>query len=162
MGLRERVLKMSLERVKDHLKQYAMEDRIIELDTSSATVELAADALGCQSRDIAKTLAFDVEGKTIVVVACGDARIDNAKFKNQFGKKPKMIHGEQVEERTGHAIGGVCPFGVKEGVQVYLDVSLRDLSKVYPACGSSNSCICMSIEELEKTTNFVAWVDVCK
>lgn len=153
---------MSIERVKEQFKKLGIEDRIIELDQSSATVELAAAALGCDPRDIAKTLAFDVAGKTIVVVAVGDARIDNAKYKNTFKKKAKMIHPEQVEQRTGHAIGGVCPFGLKEGVEIYLDQSLKQLESVYPACGSSNSCIKMSIEELEKITNPIDWVDVCK
>lgn len=125
---------MSIERVRRQFKELGIEDRIVELDQSSATVELAAHALGCQPRDIAKTLAFDVDGDTIVIVAVGDARIDNAKYKNTFGKKAKMLHGDQVEERTGHAIGGVCPFGLKEGVKVYLDRSLKQLEYVYPAC----------------------------
>lgn len=153
---------MSIERVRRQFKELGIEDRIVELDQSSATVELAAHALGCQPRDIAKTLAFDVDGDTIVIVAIGDARIDNAKYKNTFGKKAKMLHGDQVEERTGHAIGGVCPFGLKEGVKVYLDRSLKQLEYVYPACGSSNSCIRMCVEELEKTTNPIDWIDVCK
>ena len=159
---------MSIERVRRQFKELGIEDRIVELDQSSATVELAAHALGCQPRDIAKTLAFDVDGDTIVIVAVGDARIDNAKYKNTFGKKAKMLHGDQVEERTGHAIGGVCPVGgvcpfcVKEGVKVYLDPSLRRFDIVYPACGSSNSCIRMCVEELEKTTNPIDWIDVCK
>lgn len=153
---------MSIERVRAYFSKIGMEERIVELDQSSATVELAAQALGCRPVDIAKTLAFDVEGQTIVIVAAGNARIDNAKYKNTFGKKAKMLHGQEVEERTGHAIGGVCPFGLKDGVKVYLDQSLKPLTKVYPACGSSNSCICLSIEELEKVTDFVAWVDVCK
>lgn len=144
---------MSIERVREQFKELGIEDRI---------VELAAHALGCQPRDIAKTLAFDVDGDTIVIVAVGDARIDNAKYKNTFGKKAKMLHGDQVEERTGHAIGGVCPFGLKEGVKVYLDQSLKQLEYVYPACGSSNSCIRMRVEELKKTTNPIDWIDVCK
>lgn len=144
---------MSIERVREQFKELGIEDRI---------VELAAHALGCQPRDIAKTLAFDVDGDAIVIVAVGDARIDNAKYKNTFGKKAKMLHGDQVEERTGHAIGGVCPFGLKEGVKVYLDQSLKQLEYVYPACGSSNSCIRMRVEELEKTTNPIDWIDVCK
>lgn len=153
---------MSIELVREYLSKFGMEERIVELDQSSATVELAAKALGCRPVDIAKTLAFDVDGQTIVIVAAGAARIDNAKYKNVFGKKAKMFRGIEVEERTGHAIGGVCPFGLKEGVKVYLDQSLRQLEKVYPACGSSNSCICMTLDELEKTTNYVAWVDVSK
>lgn len=144
---------MSIERVRGQFKELGIEDRI---------VELAAHVLGCQPRDIAKTLAFDVDGDAIVIVAVGDARIDNAKYKNTFGKKAKMLHGDQVEARTGHAIGGVCPFGLKEGVKVYLDQSLKQLEYVYPACGSSNSCIRMRVEELEKTTKPVDWIDVCK
>ena len=124
---------MSIERVRGQFKELGIEDRIVELDQSSATVELAAHVLGCQPRDIAKTLAFDVDGDAIVIVAVGDARIDNAKYKNTFGKKAKMLHGDQVEARTGHAIGGVCPFGLKEGVKVYLDQSLKQLEYVYPA-----------------------------
>lgn len=144
---------MSIERVRGQFKELGIEDRI---------VELAAHVLGCQPRDIAKTLAFDVDGDAIVIVAVGDARIDNAKYKSTFGKKAKMLHGDLVEERTGHAIGGVCPFGLKEGVKVYLDQSLKQLEYVYPACGSSNSCIRMRVEELEKTTNPIDWIDVCK
>ena len=153
---------MSIERVREQFRQWKIEDRIVELDQSSATVKLAAQALGCEERQIAKTLAFEVGEQAVLVVASGDARIDNAKFKHYFHKKPHMIAKENVEQRIGHAPGGVCPFAVKPEVQVYLDVSLRTMDIVYPACGSSNSCIKMTIEELEKTTDPVAWIDVCK
>lgn len=153
---------MSIERVREQFRQWKIEDRIVELDQSSATVKLAAQALGCEERQIAKTLAFEVDEQPVLVVTSGDARIDNAKFKHYFHKKPHMISKEHVEQRIGHAPGGVCPFAVKPEVQVYLDISLRAMDIVYPACGSSNSCIKMTIEELEKTTDPVAWIDVCK
>ena len=153
---------MSIERVREQFRQWGIENRIQELDQSSATVKLAAQALGCEERQIAKTLAFQVEEWSVLVVASGDARIDNAKFKRFFHKKPHMIAKENVEHQIGHSPGGVCPFAVNPEVQIYLDISLRSMNIVYPACGSSNSCIRMTIEELEKITDPIAWVDVCK
>ena len=139
-----------------------MEDRIQEFDVSSATVELAAAALHCESARIAKTLSFLVNGGGILIVAAGDARIDNQKYKAQFGVKARMIPAEQTEEIVGHRVGGICPFGVKEGVEVYLDRSLERFATVLPAAGSSNSCIELTLPELEKFSGAKGWVDVCK
>lgn len=153
---------MSIERARAYLKQYGIEERIQELPASSATVALAAKALGCEPQRIAKTLSFLVEEKAILIVAAGDVKIDNSKYKKQFGTKAKMLPSEQVTELIGHAVGGVCPFGVKEGVTVYLDESLKRFETVFPACGSSNSAIELTIPELEKYSAFVSWIDVCK
>ena len=139
-----------------------MEERILVFAESSATVELAAAALHCEAAKIAKTLSFKVDGNAVLVVAAGDVRIDNAKFKSQFGVKTKMLAPEEAETMVGHAVGGVCPFAVNEGVQVYLDVSLRRMDTIFPACGSGNSAIELTMEELEKYAHPVAWVDVCK
>jgi prolyl-tRNA editing enzyme YbaK/EbsC (Cys-tRNA(Pro) deacylase) len=133
-----------------------------ELDVSSATVELAALALGCEPCRIAKTLSFMVDGKPILIVAAGDTKIDNHKYKVRFGTKAKMLTPDEAEDLVGHAVGGVCPFAVKEDVTVYLDESLKRFETVFPACGSSNSAIELTIEELEKYSGFIAWVDVCK
>ncbi|HCT89837.1 MAG TPA: EBSC protein [Lachnospiraceae bacterium] len=153
---------MSIERVKAYFREYGMEDRIRELTMSSATVELAAAALGCEPERIAKTLSFMVEGYAILVVAAGDAKIDNHKYKEQFGTKAKMLSREEAETMVGHAVGGVCPFAVNEGVEVYLDVSLKRFETVFPACGSANSAIELTIPELEKYSGYRAWVDVCR
>lgn len=153
---------MSIERAREYLKQFGIEDRMQELPVSSATVALAAEALGCAPQRIAKTLSFLVEDKAILIVAAGDVKIDNGKYKKQFGAKAKMLSPEQVVELIGHAIGGVCPFGVKEGVKVYLDESLKRFETVFPACGSGNSAIEMTIPELEKYSGCECWVDVCK
>ena len=153
---------MAIEVVKAFFREYGMEDRIREFSVSSATVELAAQALGCEPCRIAKTLSFLVDGKAIVVVAAGDARVDNAKYKAQFGTKAKMLTPVETEEMIGHAVGGVCPFGVKDGVAVYLDESLKRFSTVFPACGSNNSAIELTIEELETYSGYDSWVDVCK
>ncbi|CRZ33285.1 prolyl-tRNA editing enzyme YbaK/EbsC (Cys-tRNA(Pro) deacylase) [Herbinix hemicellulosilytica] len=153
---------MSIERVKQYFRRLGIEDRILEFDVSSATVELAAQAVGCEPERIAKTLSFQVQDKYILVVTAGDTKIDNAKFKQQFHTKAKMINPDEVERIIGHDVGGVCPFGINEGIEVYLDVSLKRFKSVYPACGSSNSAVEMSIEELEKYSNFTAWIDVCK
>ena len=153
---------MSIERVKTYLAGYGYEDKILEFDVSSATVALAAQALGCEECRIAKSLSFLVEDKAILIVAAGDARIDNPKYKAFFGTKAKMLTAEQAVEMVGHAVGGVCPFGVNEGVTVYLDESLRRFETVFPACGSSNSAIELTIPELEKLSGFTRWVDVCK
>lgn len=139
-----------------------MEDRILEFPVSSATVELAAEALHCEPCRIAKTLSFLVGEEPILIVAAGDTKIDNPKYKAQFGTKAKMLTPEQAETRIGHAVGGVCPFGIEPGVKVYLDVSLKRFQTVFPACGSSNSAIELTIPELEQYSGYTAWVDVCK
>ena len=139
-----------------------MEDRILEFPVSSATVELAAEALHCEPCRIAKTLSFLVGEDPILIVAAGDTKIDNPKYKEQFGTKAKMLTPEQAETRIGHAVGGVCPFGIEPGVKVYLDVSLKRFQTVFPACGSSNSAIELTIPELEQYSGYTAWVDVCK
>ncbi len=153
---------MAIERVKAYFRQHGMEERIQEFDVSSATVELAAAALQCDPQRIAKTLSFLVDGHVVLVVAAGDAKIDNPKYKVQFGTKAKMLSPEEVETLTGHAVGGVCPFAVKEGVEVYLDVSLKRFQTVFPACGSSNSAIELTIPELERHSGYAGWIDVCK
>ena len=153
---------MAIEKVKAYFKEYGMEDRVRELDMSSATVELAAAALNCEPQRIAKTLSFMVDGHAVLVVTAGDARIDNAKYKEQFGAKAKMLSPEEAETLVGHAVGGVCPFAVNEGVDVYLDVSLKRFDTVFPACGSSNSAIELTIAELEEHSEYISWVDVCK
>lgn len=153
---------MSIERVKAFFKEKGMEDRIQEFETSSATVALAAQALGCAENRIAKTLSFHVGEQVVLVVAAGDAKIDNPKYKAFFGTKAKMLSFEEAEPLIGHAVGGVCPFAVNEGVAVYLDESLKRFETVFPACGSSNSAIELTIEELEAYSDFVEWVDVCK
>lgn len=139
-----------------------MEQKIQELAVSSATVELAAEALHCEPQRIAKTLSFMVDGHAVLVVAAGDAKIDNSKYKAQFGTKAKMLSPEEAESLVGHAVGGVCPFAVNEGVPVYLDVLLKRFETVFPACGSSNSAIELTISELETYSGYVEWVDVCK
>ena len=153
---------MAIEKVKAYFREYGMEERIQEFDVSSATVELAAAALGCEPRRIAKTLSFTVDGHVLLIVAAGDARIDNHKYKEEFGAKAKMLSMDEAERFIGHAVGGVCPFAVNEGVDVYLDISLKRFATVFPACGSSNSAIELSIPELEEHSGYVKWVDVCK
>ena len=153
---------MSVEKVKEHFKKYGMENRIQEFEVSSATVELAAEALHCEPCRIAKTLSFMVDGCPVLVVAAGDAKIDNPKYKAQFGTKAKMLTPDEAQAMIGHAVGGVCPFAVNDGVTVYLDVSLKRFQTVFPACGSSNSAIELTIAELEKYSGFTSWIDVCK
>ncbi len=153
---------MSIERVREYFKQFQMEDRIQEFDVSSATVELAAKAVGCEPERIAKTLSFKVDGGCVLIVAAGDARIDNRKYKDFFHTKAKMLSPDEVEEMTGHKIGGVCPFGIKEGAAVWLDESMKRFETVYPACGSSSSAIELSLAELERYSGSRGWVDVCK
>ena len=153
---------MAIGQVKKWLEQWNAADRVMELDLSSATVELAARALGCEEQRIAKTLSFEAEDGCILIVAAGDAKVNNGKFKARFGKKPRMLPPDQVEEKTGHGVGGVCPFGVKEGVQVYLDESLKRFETVFPACGSSNSAIEVTLPELEQFSEALGWVDVCR
>lgn len=153
---------MSIERVKEYFKRYGVEDRIQEFQVSSATVELAAQALNCEPCRIAKTLSFLVDGRAILIVAAGDAKIDNPKYKARFGTKAKMLSPDEVEAMVGHGVGGVCPFGVNEGVAVYLDESLQRFETVFPACGSANSAIELTIEELERYSGYTDWLDVCK
>ena len=153
---------MSIELVREYLKQWNAEDRILEFEVSSATVELAAHALGCEPERIAKTLSFLLDGRYHLIVTAGDTKIDNAKYKARFSAKAKMIPPEEVEAAVGHAVGGVCPFGVNQGVTVYLDESLRRSHTVFPACGSSNSAIELTIPELEQYSRCAGWVDVCK
>lgn len=153
---------MAIELVREYLKQYGVEERIQEFDVSSATVELAAKALNCEPERIAKTLSFLVGEEAVLIVAAGDTKIDNPKYKAQFGTKAKMLSPDQVLEMVGHAVGGVCPFAIKEGVKVYLDESLKRFETVFPACGSSNSAIELTIPELEQYSSYVEWVDVCK
>ena len=153
---------MAIERVREYFSQYNIEDKIKEFDVSSATVELAAQALSCEPCRIAKTLSFMVDGNAILIVAAGDAKIDNPKYKAQFNTKAKMLTPDEAVELIGHAVGGVCPFGINEGVVVYLDESLKRFNTVFPACGSSNSAIELTIEELEKYSNYTEWIDVCK
>lgn len=153
---------MSIERVRAYFRALGMEERIMEFDVSSATVELAAQALGCEGFRIAKTLSFMAAEGPVLIVCAGDAKVDNARYKARFGVKAKMLTPDDALNLIGHAVGGVCPFAVKEGVTVYLDESLRRFATVYPACGSSNSAIEMTIPELERYSGCAAWVDVCK
>ena len=153
---------MSIERVKQYFEPFDMADRIREFPVSSATVELAAAALGCEGCRIAKTLSFSVDGAAVFIVAAGDARVDNSKFKAFFHTKARMLSPQEAADLVGHAVGGVCPFGVNEGVTTYLDVSLRRFETVFPACGSSNSAIELTLPELEKYSQAKAWIDVCK
>lgn len=153
---------MSIERVRAYFKTLGIENRILEFSVSSATVELAAAALNTEGKRIAKTLSFLVDEKAVLVVTAGDAKIDNRKFKDFFHVKAKMLSHEQVPELIGHAVGGVCPFAVNEGVDVYLDESLKRFETVFPACGSGNSAIELTIPELEKYSGYKEWVDVTK
>ena len=153
---------MAVEKVKAFFARFGMESRVMEFEESCATCELAAQAIGCEPARIAKTLSFMVEGAPILVVAPGDTRIDNAKFKAQFHTRPKMLSHEQAAELIGHAVGGVCPFAVNEGVAIYLDESLRRFDTVVPSAGSSNSLVELSIPELERFAQPAGWVDVCK
>lgn len=153
---------MSIERVREYFKEVGIEDRIHEFDVSSATVILAAQALGCAPERIAKTLSFKVNEKAVLIVVAGDAKIDNPKFKAEFGTKAKMLTPDEVIELVGHAVGGVCPFAANDGVEVYLDESLKRFETVFPACGSSNSAIELKISELEEYSGYIKWIDVSK
>ena len=154
---------MSIEKVRAYFKPLGIEERIREFDVSSATVELAALAVGVEGARIAKTLSFKVGEDPILIVAAGDAKVDNSKYKHFFGAKAKMLTAEEAVERIGHAVGGVCPFALPEDVKVYLDVSMKRFETVFPAAGSSNSAVEMTCDELERyASNFAAWVDVCK
>ena len=153
---------MSIETARAFFRERGIEDRIQEFSVSSATVALAAQALGVAPERIAKTLSFKRDDSAILVVAAGDARIDNRKFKETFGTKAKMLSPDEVFSLVGHAVGGVCPFGIKDGVEVYVDTSVQRFSTVFPAVGSANSAIELSCEELYTYSNARAWVDVCK
>ncbi len=153
---------MSIEKVREYFKTKGMDGRIQEFESSSATVSLAAKALQCEESRIAKTLSFHIGEKVILIVTAGDAKIDNAKYKAQFGTKAKMLSFDEAEPSIGHAVGGVCPFAVNKGVETYLDISLKRFSTVFPACGSSNSAIELSLKELEEHSCFINWIDVCK
>ena len=153
---------MSIEKVKAYFAALGMEDRVLEFPVSSATVELAAAALGCEPCRIAKTLSFSVGGAPILIVTAGDVKINNAAYKARFSAKAKMLTPDEAVTLIGHAVGGVCPFVVNEGVTVYLDESLRRFETVFPACGSGNSAIELTIPELEKYSGYADWVDVCK
>ena len=154
---------MSVQLVKEYLKQWDFDKKVKEFEVSSATVELAAQAVGVIPARIAKTLSFYIDESPILIVTAGDAKIDNKKYKTFFGAKAKMLSFDEVEEKIGHAVGGVCPFGINEGVKVYLDESIKRFPTVFPACGSSNSAIELTPDELEKySAHFSQWIDVCK
>ena len=153
---------MSQEKVKKYLEKYNMDNRIINFSTSSATVELAAQALGCEEARIAKSLSFRLKTNCILIITAGDVKIDNAKYRKEFSEKAHMLAFDEVEKEIGHPVGGVCPFGVNEGVKIYLDESLKRFKTVFPACGEINNAIELTIQELENITEFVKWVDVCK
>lgn len=153
---------MSIEKVREYFKQFGIDNKIMEFNVSSATVELAAKALNCEEQRIAKTLSFSVSEKPILIVTSGDTKIDNSKYKAFFHTKAKMLPYDNVESMIGHSVGGVCPFGINKGIDVYLDESLRRFDTVFPACGSANSAIELNMEELEKYSNSKQWIDVCK
>lgn len=153
---------MAIERVREYFKGTEFEDKIMEFEVSSATVELAALAVGCEGKRIAKTLSFMVSESPILIVVAGDGKIDNQKYKAQFKTKAKMLSQDQVTELIGHSVGGVCPFGINQGVNVYLDESLKRFESVFPACGSSNSAIELTIPQLESLAKSEGWIDVCK
>ncbi|OCA98714.1 YbaK/EbsC family protein [Clostridium beijerinckii] len=153
---------MAIERVKEYFKKYGIDNRVQEFDVSSETVALAAEALHCDPCRIAKTLSFMVAENPILIVVAGDAKIDSPKYKTHFKAKAKMLTLKETENLIGHAVGGVCPFAINEGVKVYLDESLKRFQTVFPACGSGNSAIEVTIEELEKYSGYDEWIDVCK
>ena len=153
---------MSMQAARDHLAKFGLEGRIREFSVSSATVELAAVAVGCEPARIAKSLSFLVGEQPILILAAGDAKVDNPRYKAKFGTKAKMIPADQVEELIGHGVGGVCPFGTKPGVTVYLDESLRRFDVVYPAAGTAASAVELTLPELETASGACGWVDVCK
>ena len=153
---------MSLKRAKEYLKEFGFEDRVMEFPISSKTVREAAIAIGCGEEEIGKTLSFLVGDKPILIVVAGTSKIDNHKYKEEFSVKAKMVPVEMLSEIIGHEAGGVCPFGINNGVEVYLDKSLKRLENVYPACGSSNSGVKLTVDELERISNIKGWVDVCK
>ena len=153
---------MSVERVKTYLKQWNLQDRVKEFDVSSATVELAAQAVGCEPGRIAKTMSFLADGKAVLILLAGDVKIDNRKYKDTFHTKAAMLKPEELEDLIGHPIGGVCPFDVKESVDVYLDESLKRFEIVYPAAGSPSSAVELNLEELEQASRAKGWIDVSK
>ena len=153
---------MSLVNAKEYLEKYGLENRIMEFDVSSATVKEAAKAINCKEGEIVKTLSFIVNDIPILIAVAGDSKIDNSKFKAEFKTKAKMIPFDNVEELIGHGVGGVCPFGINENIEIYLDNSLKRFSIVYPACGSSNSAVKLNLDELETASNCKKWIDVCK
>lgn len=153
---------MSIENVRSYFKEKGIENKIQEFDISSATVELAAKALNTEECRIAKSMSFKIDDNAIIIVTAGDVKIDNAKYKSFFHTKAKMLAFEEVEEMIGHRVGGVCPFAVNDGVKIYLDESLKRFETVFPACGSSNSAIELTIKELEQYSNYSEWIDVCK
>ena len=154
---------MSIAAVRDYFAQFGMADKVLEFSTSSATVELAAQAAGVIPARIAKSLSFKVDGKAILIITAGDAKVDNSRYKAQFHPKAKMLTHEEAHELIGHDVGGVCPFALPEDVKVYLDVAMKRFETVFPAAGSSNSAVEMTCDELERyASNFAAWVDVCK
>ena len=153
---------MAIDKVRAYFRPLGREDDILEFDVSSATVALAAEALGCEEARIAKSMTFSVGDKAVMVVTAGDVKIDNAKYKQFFGAKAKMLTPDEVDEKIGHSIGGVCPFALNDGVEVWLDVSMKRFDYVYPACGSSNSAIKLTPAELEEYSNCAGWIDVCK
>ncbi len=153
---------MSLKRAKEYLKEFGFEDRVMEFPISSKTVKEAAIAIGCREEEVGKTLSFLVGDKPILIVVAGTSKIDNHKYKKEFSVKAKMVPVEMLSEVIGHGAGGVCPFGINDGVAVYLDKSLKKLENVYPACGSSNSGVKLTVDELERISNIKGWVDVCK
>ena len=153
---------MAIDKVREYFKKYKIENKITVFDTSSATVELASIALNCKPERIAKTLSFIVDNKPILIVMSGTTRIDNNKYKSYFHTKAKMIPSDLVESLIGHKVGGVCPFAVNDDVLVYLDTSLKKFDTVFPACGSSNSAIELTNQELEKYSNYVSWIDIGK
>lgn len=153
---------MSIEKGRAYFRQFGMEDRVREFDVSSATVELAALALGVDGARIAKTLSFKKNDSCILILAAGDARIDNHKFKEKFHMKAKMLAPDEVLSIVGHPVGGVCPFGINDGIDVYLDESLKRFETVFPAVGSANSAIELNLDELYKYSNAIEWIDVCK
>ena len=153
---------MAIDKVREYLKQWGRDKDIMEFEVSSATVKLAAAALGVEPGRIAKTLTFKTEDRALLVVTAGDSKIDNSKYKAQFHNKAKMLSPDEVLEFTGHAVGGVCPFGIEQELEIYLDVSLKRFDTVFPACGSSNSAIELTCEELEQYIRCSGWIDVCK
>ncbi len=151
---------MAIDQVRKFFKKYGMDDKIIEFEVSSATVELAAEALHIEGKRIAKTMSFRLKDKYILIILAGDAKISNSKYKAFFHEKAHMLKFDEVEEAIGHPVGGVCPFAIKDGIDVYLDESLKRFDTVFPACGSTNSAIELTIEELEKYSNYKEWIDV--
>lgn len=154
---------MSIERVREYMKQYDLEGEMMEFEVSSATVELAAQAVGVIPARIAKSLTFMLPDGPIMILAAGDAKIDNSKFKGMFHTKAKMLTAEEVIDRVGHAVGGVCPFAIKDDVRVWLDISMKRFETVFPACGSASSAIRLTPEQLESVSqNCQGWADLCK